>query len=133
LTIAAVAVAVVVLAFVLWQVISVGGQRSSASPALTPTAGTVSRAGSSETGEAAAGAPGPASADSTPAAEPTPTASEITANVKVLQPNYTVQEGDTLGKIAERSGNSVDTLQGLNKLPDRGKLSIGQKLIVPES
>ena len=51
----------------------------------------------------------------------------------MLDPNYTVKSGDTLGKLAQCSGNTVESLQALNKLADRGKLDIDQKLIVPNA
>jgi LysM repeat protein len=42
----------------------------------------------------------------------------------------TVQEGDTLSKIADRAGISVNRLMRLNGLSDANKLSIGQKVMV---
>jgi LysM repeat protein len=44
---------------------------------------------------------------------------------------YTVQAGDTLGKIAARSGTTVAALLQLNGLSNPDVLAIGQKLKVP--
>lgn len=44
---------------------------------------------------------------------------------------YTVQGGDTLGKIAARMGTTVDALAAINNIADPNKVSIGQKLKVP--
>ena len=44
---------------------------------------------------------------------------------------YTVQAGDTLGKIAARSGTTVSELLRLNGLSNPDVLAIGQKLKVP--
>jgi N-acetylmuramoyl-L-alanine amidase/LysM repeat protein len=63
------------------------------------------------------GAPASAAA---PAAAPTPAATTIT-----------VRQGDTLFSLAERYDVSQDDLIAANKLPDDGKILIGQKLTVP--
>jgi LysM repeat protein len=44
---------------------------------------------------------------------------------------YTVQAGDTLGKIAARYGTTVDTLKQLNALANPDVIAIGQQLKVP--
>lgn len=41
---------------------------------------------------------------------------------------YTVQQGDTLGKIAARHGVSVDDIAQANHIRDHNKISIGQRL-----
>ena len=40
----------------------------------------------------------------------------ITTEIRVLQPNYTVAPGDTLGIIARRHGTNVDALASINNL-----------------
>jgi hypothetical protein len=88
----------------------------------------------------AEGAPGRTSGSvATPAAltpQPTPVPTPagtpvITTEVRVLQPNYTVAPGDTLGSIARRYGISVDALASMNNLENRNSLSVGQKLVIP--
>jgi LysM repeat protein len=56
---------------------------------------------------------------------------EIVASTKVIEPNYTVASGDTLGQIATRFSTTVDRIQALNNLPDPRALRIGTKLIIP--
>ena len=72
-------------------------------PSLTPTA------------EVAA-SPSPPSPTATPTPEP------------VI---YIVQQGDTLGAIAQEYGVTVDALVEANNLEDPNRLSIGQRLIIP--
>jgi hypothetical protein len=68
----------------------------------------------------------------TPSGEATPReAGSITTEIRVLQPNYTVAPGDTLGIIARRHGTNVDALASINNLENRNSLSVGQKLIIP--
>jgi LysM repeat protein len=74
---------------------------------------------------AVAGPPQPLAA---PAAE---LPRQIQASAKVLQPNYTVAAGDTLGQIAARFKTSVDRIQALNNLSDPRALRIGTKLVIP--
>jgi LysM repeat protein len=52
---------------------------------------------------------------------PTPTPSGL----------YTVQEGDTLGALAERFGVSVDQIVAANNLTDPNSLQAGQTLLIP--
>ena len=67
-----------------------------------------------------------------PAATPGPAGTPaVTTEIRVLQPNYTVAPGDTLGSIARRHGTSVDALASINNLENRNSLSVGQKLIIP--
>lgn len=80
--------------------------------------------------------PPPAPAPSTEPAQPeTPPAppgqGAITTEIRVIQPNYTVAPGDTLGSIARRQGTTVDALASINNLENRNSLSVGQKLIIP--
>ena len=58
-------------------------------------------------------------------------AGAITTEIRVLQPNYTVARGDTLGIIARRHGTNVDALASINNLENRNSLSVGQKRIIP--
>lgn len=55
----------------------------------------------------------------------------ITTEIRVLQPNYTVAPGDTLGSIARKHGTSVDALASINNLENRNALGVGQRLIIP--
>ncbi len=55
----------------------------------------------------------------------------IQSSVRVLQPNYTVAAGDTLGQIAARFSTSVERIQALNNLADPRALRIGTKLVIP--
>ena len=59
------------------------------------------------------------------------TTRRIQSSVRVLQPNYTVAAGDTLGQIAARFSTSVERVQALNNLADPRVLRIGTKLIIP--
>ncbi len=45
---------------------------------------------------------------------------------------YTVQQGDTLGSIAQRFGTTVRELVALNKLTDADSIGIGQVLKLPQ-
>ena len=74
-----------------------------------------------------AGAPSPDSAADAPADGLGP----VTAEVRVLQPNYTVAPGDTLAIIARRHGTSIEAIASLNKLENRNALRVGQRLIIP--
>lgn len=62
---------------------------------------------------------------------PPATQREIVASVKVIDPNYTVASGDTLGQIAVRFNTTADRIQALNNLADPRALRIGTKLIIP--
>jgi LysM repeat protein len=44
---------------------------------------------------------------------------------------YTIQSGDTLNKIAQRAGTTIDALQNGNCLADANVISVGQVLRVP--
>ena len=54
---------------------------------------------------------------------PSETPSEPTA--------YTVQKGDTLGKIAKRTGFSVDELVAFNGIQDANRIGVGQTIALP--
>jgi hypothetical protein len=96
-----------------------------------------SRAAAGIPTEGAAGRPnGPVATPARGTPEPTPLPTPagtpvITTEIRVLQPNYTVAPGDTLGSIARRYGISVDALASINNLENRNSLSVGQKLVIP--
>jgi hypothetical protein len=56
---------------------------------------------------------------------------EIQATARVIEPNYTVQSGDTLGRIAVQFNTSVERIQALNNLTDPRALRIGTRLVIP--
>jgi LysM repeat protein len=64
---------------------------------------------------------------------PTSSRREIVASAKVLEPNYTVAAGDTLGQIAARFNTTVDRIQALNNLADPRSLRIGTRLVIPQA
>jgi murein DD-endopeptidase MepM/ murein hydrolase activator NlpD len=59
---------------------------------------------------------------------PTATATPIPSLVNLL---YTVQDGETLGGIADQFGVSVDELVAANGLADAADISVGQVLTIP--
>jgi hypothetical protein len=75
--------------------------------------------------------PPPVAAQPTEAPAPPPSGGAVTTEIRVLQPNYTVAPGDTLGIIARRHGTSVEALASINNLENRNSLAVGQKLIIP--
>lgn len=44
---------------------------------------------------------------------------------------YVVQQGDTLGALAEEFGSTVDELLAANGLTDANELQVGQPLLIP--
>ena len=56
---------------------------------------------------------------------------EIHATAQVIDPNYTVQAGDTLGRIAVQFGTTVERIQAFNNLTDPRGLRIGSRLVIP--
>ncbi len=72
----------------------------------------------------AAGSPATAAASPPPAA-PTATPTQATPGT------YTVQEGDTLGAIAERFGVTIAELAAANGLADPDLIFPGQELRIP--
>ena len=80
-------------------------------------------------------ASGPAPAPASPAEPvepaPPPGSGAVTTEIRILQPNYTVAPGDTLGIIARRHGTTVEALASINNLENRNSLGVGQKLIIP--
>ena len=90
--------------------------------------------GSAPGGRAAGVQPAPVApvAAPPPADESAPPAGgAVTTEIRVLQPNYTVAPGDTLGIIARKHGTNVEALASINNLENRNSLSVGQKLIIP--
>jgi LysM repeat protein len=117
---ASVLIALLGLAFGVLQLIS--RPDSSPSPAATGTEQTVE-----STTVAAANAVAPVAQASAPTAAPR----QIVASARVIEPNYTVAQGDTLAQIAARFNTSVERIQALNNLSDPRSLRIGTKLVVP--
>jgi hypothetical protein len=56
---------------------------------------------------------------------------EIQASTRVIEPNYTVAAGDTLGQIAARFNTTVERIQALNNLSDPRALRVGARLVIP--
>jgi len=65
------------------------------------------------------------------APETAPGPGGLAVSIRPVESNYTVVEGDTLERIAQRYGTTVDALVGMNNLRDRNSLRVGQKLIIP--
>jgi LysM repeat protein len=108
--------------------VRVWDEASRAVAALPPESSAgASRASSAEPAPAAPLAPPAAPTDE---AAP-PGAGAVTTEIRVLQPNYTVAPGDSLGIIARRHGTNVEALASINNLENRNSLSVGQKLIIP--
>ena len=94
-----------------------------------PTASAV--AASAATLNAAAIGPGASLTLPPPANGASATGREIQASTRVLEPNYTIEAGDTLGRIAARFNTTVERIQAFNNLPDPRALRIGAKLVIP--
>jgi LysM repeat protein len=62
----------------------------------------------------------------------TPAAATETTKKPAPPPSYTVQEGDTLGAIAEKTGVPVETIELLNPEVDPQALIAGQELKLRE-
>ena len=128
LSIAALAILVAILAvgFAMLQLLThstpAGETQASATsaPALTPAVG--------PTAVSATNGSGAAPAEATTAASGP---REVRTSVKALEPNYTVQAGDSLAKIATRFNTTIQRIQALNNLANPRVLSVGQKLVVP--
>jgi LysM repeat protein len=100
----------------------VGRGEHNAAPAATP-APTALVAAAPDASDAPAAAVDPAATIAAPR--------EIQASVQTLDPNYTVQSGDTLNAIAAQFNTSVARIAALNSLADPKALKIGQKLVIP--
>ncbi len=66
-----------------------------------------------------------------PVVEMAPGPGGLAVSIRPVEFNYSVAPGDTLDRIARRYGTTVDAIVGMNNLPDRHNLQVGQKLIVP--
>lgn len=77
-----------------------------------------------------------ATATTTPSPTPTTPAATVTASNCAANEGwtaiYSVQAGDSLGRIAERYGVSLLRLQTANCISDANRLSVGQILAVPD-
>lgn len=67
---------------------------------------------------------------SEPAAAPVQEASPKKTEPKVA--HYQVKRGDTLYRIAQKTGASVDAIAMANGLSDPTKLAVGQTLVIPK-
>lgn len=65
-----------------------------------------------------------------PAAAATPSATTLTINIENVQ-EYQVENGDTLGLIAEQFDVSVDELMAINQITNPNELAVGMVLYVP--
>ena len=61
-----------------------------------------------------------------------PTAATVTSSVPPGGTQYTIQAGDTLGKVAKDFGISLDKLLGANPGVQPRYLRVGQTLVIPE-
>jgi LysM repeat protein len=76
--------------------------------------------------------PGPIGGSvSAPPATATDRPREIKASATIIESNYVVAGGDTLGQIATRFNTTVERIQALNNLADPRALRIGTKLVIP--
>jgi LysM repeat protein len=66
-----------------------------------------------------------------PVAVPTATVAPTEAPPATGQQEYTVQEGDTLGAIAEQFGVTVDAIVQANSITDPNLIIPGETLIIP--
>ena len=67
-----------------------------------------------------------------PTQGPQPTSPAPSCTPRNDWPVYTVEAGDTLYSIADRSDTTVDTLQAANCLADPNTIGVGQSLRVPK-
>ena len=73
----------------------------------------------------------------TPVPEPTaaptvaPTAAPPEVTPQPAQRSYAVQQGDTLGLIAQRFGTTVQAIQAANGIADPNEIFVGQVLVIP--
>jgi LysM repeat protein len=120
-------VAVLSLAFAALQVVH--RPDTSAPPVTSSTTDDQTLAASAiPGGSTAVGAPGAASVG---ASGVVPAGLQVQRSVKVLEPTYTIQAGDTLNRIAARFNTTVERIQAWNDLPDPRALRVGTKLVIP--
>ncbi|HLH21382.1 MAG TPA: LysM domain-containing protein [Chloroflexota bacterium] len=119
-------IALIIAAGVLWQQVPT-------SPASQPTASAPTGAAPAQ--PPVASPPDPESRRAAlappPAPEPVPGPGGLAVSIRPVESNYTVVAGDTLERIAQRFGTTVDALVGMNNLGDRNTLRVGQQLIIP--
>jgi LysM repeat protein len=60
-----------------------------------------------------------------------PAVREIQASARVIDATYTVEAGDTLGRIATRYNTTVERIQAFNNIADARALRIGARLVIP--
>jgi LysM repeat protein len=85
-------------------------------------------------GKSPAPVPTPTTVPTTPAAASalTPKTKE-SAPVSVLSSQeYEIKKGDTLSAISKRTGRSVEAISRENKIADPNKISVGQKIRIPQ-
>jgi LysM repeat protein len=63
-----------------------------------------------------------------PTVAPTPVPTQVATP---QQGTYTVQQGDTLGLIAQRFGTTVQAIQAANGIADPNQIFVGQVLAIP--
>jgi len=71
---------------------------------------------------------------------PTPTATKTPVIVNTIAPcsapagwvTYAIQRGDTLLKIAQARGTSIEAIQAINCLTDINNIYVGQNIFVPQ-
>jgi LysM repeat protein len=69
--------------------------------------------------------------EATIAPTPIPTPVPTVAAPPPAQRTYTVQQGDTLGLIAQRFGTTVQAIQTANGISDPNQIFVGQVLVIP--
>jgi len=68
----------------------------------------------------------------TTAAAEKPAVKEVKKSTPVKYKYYTVQKGDTLSKIANSKGVTVNQIKNLNKGLKENKLTVGQKIRIKQ-
>ncbi len=66
-----------------------------------------------------------------PILTPTPDQPRTLPALRTEEEQYTIQSGDTLGKIAQRYGIDLDTLAKVNQIENINIVSVGQVLVIP--
>lgn len=74
---------------------------------------------------------GASSAAEVGASLPTNSRRDIQHAVRVLEPNYTIQSGDTLNGIAAQFHTTAERIQAWNDLSNPRALRVGTKLVIP--
>lgn len=123
--------ALATLGVVLLLTSSAGSSRPATTSAPSPGAAESRATGGPPGGKPAAAPQSTQGPPPTRGPTPPPTQAPLRVEIAPLEPNYTVEPGDTLGQIARRAGTTVEALQALNRLEDTAVLRVGQRLIVP--